>query len=310
MSSRFLVASLCLVVVCCSSCLNKTGKDLHPEIPEFPATTNKQLAVKKLFDRVSDYYYNDSILVSRDSAAMIVYHFHGQQIQRFPTTEFFYTAGMFILKDKERYCAVDDRLFDKRPITMIDETDRLKKIEDSIYGIYTDTAYGIKTVIDSLFVGYFYTKYKLDKGRLPFNQQVGSDDYYIKTKDDEFILTQIPYALEEKISPAIVKEEREALPGKNSLQKMEQLQEKHPHIKETGYAMMRKAWHVPGGGNHFIPAIPVYGEVGYYYYEINFNNVSGKFKILSGGDGLIELKAGNHSILVINSGEVYSLSVN
>ncbi|MGN7784486.1 hypothetical protein ACTJIJ_08165 [Niabella sp. 22666] len=309
MSSRFFVASLCLIAAWCSSCLNKTGKDLHPKIPEFPAMTNKQLLVEKLFDRVSDYYYNDSVLVCRDSATMIVYHFLDQQTQLFPTTEFIYTNGSFILKEGEKYFTVDDRFFERHPIKMVDESARLRAIEDSVYRIYTDTASGINPVIDSLFVGYFYTKYKLDKNRIPFNQQVGSDDYYIKAKDDEFILTQIPHALEKKISPAIVKEEREVLPEKNSLQKTEQLKEKHPHIKETGYAMMRKAWHTTGGGNHFIPAIPVYGEVGYYYYDIDFNSISGKFKILNGGDGLIEFKTGDRSLIVINRGEIYSVTI-
>lgn len=309
MSNRLFPLSLCLIVIMCFACLNETGKDTHPDIPEFPATTNKQFVVKKLFDRVYDYYYNDSVLVFRDSAAMIVYLFDDKQTTRFPTTEFIYTNGLFILKEDTNYYAVDDRLFDRRAIKMIDESGRLREIEDSIYRIYTDTASGITPAIDSLFVGYFYTKYKLDKSRVPFNQQVGSDDYYIKTKDDEFILTQIPYALEKKISPAIVKEEREAVPVKNALQKMELLEGKHPHIKETGYAMMRKSWHTTGGGNHFIPAIPVYGEVGYYYYDMKFNNISGKFKILNGEDNLIELKMNDHSLLVIDGSEIYMVSV-
>ncbi|MCH5715547.1 hypothetical protein [Niabella hibiscisoli] len=185
----------------------------------------------------------------------------------------------------------------------------MRAIEDSIYRIYTDTASGINPVIDSLFVGYFYTKYKLDDSRIPYNQQVASDDYYIKTKDDEFILTQIPYALEKKISAAIVKEEREEVPVKNALQKMEFLEGKHPHIKETGYAMMRKSWHITGGGNHFIPAIPVYGEVGYYYYDMSFNNISTQFKILSGEDNLIELKNNGPAFLLINGSEIYMVSV-
>ncbi|MCH5715548.1 hypothetical protein [Niabella hibiscisoli] len=92
-----------MMVALCSSCLNKTGKDLHPEIPEFPATTNKQFVVQKLFDRVYDYYYNDSALVFRDSAAMIVYRFHYQQTNRFPTTEFIYANGLFILKEDTSY---------------------------------------------------------------------------------------------------------------------------------------------------------------------------------------------------------------
>ncbi len=308
MNYRFLLVSL-LIAGLCSSCLNKTGKDLHPEIPEFPATTNKQFVVKKLFDRVYDCYYNDSALVFRNSAAMIVYRFHDQQTKRFPTTEFIYANGSFILKEGENYFTVDDRLFERHPIKMIDESTRLRAIEDSIYRIYTDTASGITPVIDSLFVGYFYTKYKLDKRRIPYNQQVASDDYYIKTQDDEFILTQIPYALEKKISTAIVKEEQEAVPIQNALQKMEFLEGKHPHIKETGYAMMRKSWHTTGGGNHFIPAIPVYGEVGYYYYDLSFNNISTQFKILSGRDGLIELKSNGPAILLINGSEIYMVSL-
>ncbi|MGE9311706.1 hypothetical protein ACLOAU_08670 [Niabella sp. CJ426] len=309
MNFRSCAACLCLVIVLLGSCLNKTGKDLHPEIPEFPATTNDQLVVKKLLERVSDYYYNDSVLVCRDSAAMIVYRFHDQQTKHFPTTEFIYANGLFILKEGEHYFTVDDRLFERHPIKMIDESARLREIEDSVYKIYTDTASGNEAIIDSLFIGYFYTKYKLDKGRIPFNQQVASDDYYIKTKDTDFILTQIPYVLERKISPAIVKEERELAPVKNSLQRAEELKERHPHIKETGYAMMRKAWHTTGGGNHFIPSIPVYGEVGYYYYEIDFNSIPGKFKILNGGDALMDFKTGDRSLLVINRGEIYSLSV-
>lgn len=292
----------------CVSCLNQTGKDLHPEIPEFPATTNKELEVKKLFDRVYDHYYNDSVLVCRDSAAMIVYRFQDQQTARFPTTEFVYANGLFLLKEDTSYYAVDDRFFKRRSIKMINESVRLRAIEDSMYSIYTDTASGISPVIDSLFVGYFYAKYKLDKRRIPYNQQVGSDEYYIKTKDDEFILTQIPYALEKKISPAIVKEEHETVAVKNALQKVELLKGQHRHIKETGYAMMRKSWHTAGGGNHFIPAIPVYGEVGYYYYEMSFNNVSAQFKVLSGEDNLLELKMNDQALLIITGGAIYRVS--
>ena len=293
------------------ACINQTGKDAHPELPEFPQTTASGLVVQKLFDHCQEIYYNDAAMVAYTGDTMIIYDFKNDRTKRIPAESFTYIEGYFVTKDTGNiYKRWDQVRFEDHAVRVIDEGPRFRAITDSIAAVYVKKGLDGGPIADSLFNHYFYTRYGLHKDSIPFNVQVDADDFYIKTPEGFCIFLNIPYCLETAISPSVIRKPRVLPAVKPLLQKVLTGGPPNSRFKNVDYAMMRKHWTSGGGSNHYVGALPVFAEYGYYYYEFHLGKTSGKFKILGNGDHFFDLATIHpNQFLTTRGGSIYRVSV-
>jgi|GEM_PF-6087084 len=240
------------------ACINQTGKDAHPELPEFPQTTASGLVVQKLFDHCQEIYYNDAAMVAYTGDTMIIYDFKNDRTKRIPAGSFTYIEGYFVTKDTGNiYKGWDQVRFEDHAVRVIDEGPRFRSITDSIAAVYVKKGLYGGPIADALFNHYFYTRYGLHKDSIPFNVQVDADDFYIKTPEGFCIFLNIPYCLETAISPSVIRKPRVLPAVKPLLQKVLTGGPPNSRFKNVDYAMMRKHWTSGGGSNHYVGALPV-----------------------------------------------------
>ncbi|SDC60222.1 hypothetical protein [Niabella drilacis] len=294
-----------------TACINQTGKDAHPELPEFPQTTASRLVVQKLFDHCQEIYYNDVAIVAYTGDTMIIYDLKNDRTKRIPAESFAYIEGYFVTKDTGNiYQGWDQVRFEGHPLRVIDEGPRFRSIADSISAVYAKSGDDGGAITDSLFNHYFYTRYRLHKDSIPFTVQVDADDFYIKTPEGLCIFLNIPYCLEAAISPAVIRKPRVQSAVKPQLQKVPAGGPSSSRFKKFDYAMMRKHWTSGGGSNHYVGALPVFAEYGYYYYEFLVGNISGKFKIPGNSDPFFDLATiSPGQFLTTRGGSIYRVSV-
>jgi len=293
------------------SCMEKKGKDKHPEIPEFPITTNKNISIRAIISAYDDLYYNDSVIVYKKNDTVNIYNVLSNAKVKMLSNVLTYANGFFIIQKDKEYKAIDDKKFTDYSIKIVDENKEYNRIQDSIIKLKNKLSeYENNTIIDSLFVDAFYKKHQLDPKLIPISYYIdGSKDSYVKTETDEFIIINTPYSLDNALHPTISKKKMTKINLINNFQKLDHNSYNSKNIfKNYDYAMMRRFW-TSGNTRARIISFPSIVETGYYYFDFNINNQKGNFKILSDNDNFIDLtKIQNNSFLTSYNYSIYEVS--
>lgn len=296
-------------------CTEKQGQDKYPDIPEFPATTNNKIVIQPIFKNLQEILYNDSVLVGKHTGDSIsFYSIHSETSKVIKSSVFVYGSNFFIVENKKgEYEALNDLTLEKEEIKTIDESARYQRTIDSLGKVFTEKSeYEINQLADSLFINYFCLKYHIPKDKIPFTSGLRKKDFYVKTEQDEFLLLNAPYPLEQFISPASYPTSKLMKPKfKRNFQFLKDNVHSESFFKEYDYALKSKSWVSMGGGNHYIPSIPFMAEAGYYYVEVSFNNEKGKCKVLADRSPdfkTIPTKSKNKSYFTDN-GQINKISV-
>jgi len=93
------------------SCMEKKGKDKHPEIPEFPITTNKNISIRAIISAYDDLYYNDSVIVYKKNDTVNIYNVLSNAKVKMLSNVLTYANGFFIIQKDKEYKAIDDKKF-------------------------------------------------------------------------------------------------------------------------------------------------------------------------------------------------------
>lgn len=296
------------------NCKEEKGQDKHPDIPEFPATTNPKIMIKPVLNNVNEILFNDSVLVCKHIDSISIYSATSEKRKTIKSKVFAYGNGIFIIENKDgEYEALNDITLQKQNIKTINEAGKYQKMNDSLSKIFTKKSeYEISQLADSLFINYFALKYHLPKDKIPFTRSLRKKDFYVKTEQDEFLLIDAPYSLEKFIDPLIKPVSKQMAPKfKRNFQFFKNYSHKDSFFKEYDYALKSKDWVSLGGGNHYIPSLPFMAEAGYYYLDVFFNNEKGKCKMIRGNHPslhTIPTKIKNKGYFIDNE-QIYRISL-
>ncbi|WP_336958659.1 hypothetical protein [Chryseobacterium contaminans] len=269
------------------SCKEEHGQDKHPDIPKFPATSNTHIIIQPIEDEVDKILYNDSTLVYthyKDSISF--YSVRTGLKHNIKSPVFVYGDGFFIVENKDgKYELLNDLTLKKQEIKTVDQSARYKRAEDSLRSIYTQKSdYEINQVNDSLFIRNFSAQYHLPKGKIPYTRELKKGDLYVHTGQDQFIILNVPYSLDQFLNPLVKPTDKIISPDfKRHFIPFEGGSPPKNIFKAYDYALISKLWVWGGGGNHYVLSIPHMVESGYHYINISLNQQKGKFKIMSNG---------------------------
>ncbi|WP_123947425.1 hypothetical protein [Chryseobacterium pennae] len=293
------------------SCKEEKGQDKFPDIPVFPATSNSNIVIQPVVNEINKILYNDSSLVYKHYPDTISFYSVRTGVSHsIKSGVFVYGDGFFIVENKNKeYEALNDITLEKQDIKIIDESARYKRGEDSLRSIHTQKSdYEINQINDSLFIRYFSAEYNIPKDKIPYTDNLKKGDLYVHTGQDQFIILNAPYSLDQFLSPLLQPTEKKILPKfKRHFTSLEDAQPPKNIFKEYDYAMMNKSWVWGGGGNHYVLSIPYRVETGYYYIDIFMNQQKGKFKIMSSSDPefkIIPHKI-NNQLYFVNNRQLY-----
>lgn len=283
-SRLFWGALFCLLFL---SCKEEDGQDKHPDIPKFPETSNANIVIQPIEDEVDKILYNDSALVyTHYNDSISFYSVRTGLKHSIKSNVFVYGDGFFIVENKNgKYELLNDSNLKKQEIKTIDESARYKRGEDSLRSIYTQkTDYDINKINDSLFIRYFSAKYNIPKDKIPFTQELKKGDLYVHTGQDQFIVLNASYSLDQFLNPLVKPTAKIIRPSfKRHFIPFEGGSPPKSIFEGYDYAMISKRWVWSGGGNHYVLSIPHMVESGYHYINISLNQQKGKFKIMSNG---------------------------
>ena len=179
-------------------CLNKKGKDEHPEIPNFPITTNNTISIKHIMDKyANNFFYSDSLLLNFTSDTIETYDVLKRCFTKEKLSFLCYNNASFICFQNEKCIAIDDKNFSKRELIYYnDEYKKFSEISDSLRVLRKDPTQDLDSeLIDSLFINYFYKKHNIITKNDLFADKIGTNYYYVKTNTSEFIIYSAPSPL-------------------------------------------------------------------------------------------------------------------
>ncbi|SDJ20259.1 hypothetical protein [Chryseobacterium jejuense] len=270
------------------SCKEEHGKDKHPDIPLFPATSNSNIVVQPIAKEIDKIFYNDSTLVyTHYGDSISFYSARTGMSHRMKSPVFVYGDGFFIVENKYgKYELLNDITLEKQEIKTIDESARYKRGKDSLRSTYTQKSdYELNQINDSLLINYFSVTYNIPKDKIPFTSDLKKGDLYVHTGQDQFIVLNVPESLDKFLNPLLQSTAKKIRPKfKRHFIPFEDGSSVKNIFEGYDYAMMSKFWVWGGGGNHYVLAIPHKVEAGYYYTNISMNRQKGKFKIMSSSD--------------------------
>ncbi|RXM67133.1 MULTISPECIES: hypothetical protein [unclassified Chryseobacterium] len=267
------------------SCKEEKGQDKHPDIPVFPATSNSNITIQPIINEIDKIFFNDSTLIyTHHKNSISFYSTQTGESHSIKSSIFVYANGFFIVEKEGKYEALHDISLKKQAIRTIDESARYKRMEDSLKNTFAQKSDSeISQMNDSLFIKYFSAKYNIPKDRIPFTQELKNKDLYVHTGQDQFIILNVPYSLDQFLNPLLQPTSKRILPTfKRHFASLEDARATKNIFEEYDYTMMNKSWVWGGGGNHYVLSIPYMLEAGYYYINISMNEQKGKFKIMSG----------------------------
>lgn len=295
-----------------SACQNEEGKDTHPEIPEFPKTSNPEVKIKILHEFFDEIFYNDKSLIVADSHGLTFYDLKKQKTKVFKGKFDNYENGSIIyhISDQD-YFSINLIDLSEKKLEAVNENPKYQAILDSLAAKQPANTDVDSEVADSIYVKYFCNKYEVNDRVLPYTSY-SAGNLYVHTSTKGFILLEPQnclanlksYNIEQK--PILKPEAR-----KDDYRKYERDYTNESKIfKKFDYSMTSKSWESSGGGNHFIPAIPLYNEYGFNYYKFVFGDKEGRLKINIRNKFVIlaDIASGNNKYFFTHYNHLYEIS--
>jgi len=78
-ASFFKKSCILFIIALLTACQNEKGEDKHPEMPQFPKTTNSEIKIKILQERFSELFYSNQSLFTATSDSITFYDLNAQK---------------------------------------------------------------------------------------------------------------------------------------------------------------------------------------------------------------------------------------
>ena len=301
-----------LTVVLLSACQNEEGKDTHPEIPEFPKTSNPEVKIKVLHELFDEIFYNDKSIIVADAHGITFYDLKKQKTTVFKGQFDNYESNFILYHNSDQdYFSINLADLSKKKLKAVNESPKYQAILDSLVAKQPANIDVDSKVADSIYVKYFCNKYEVNDLVLPYTFY-SAGNLYVHTSTKDFILLEPRGCLADLESynseqKPILKLEAQ----RDDYKKYDRDYTNESKIfKKFDYSMTRKAWESSGGSNHFIPAIPLYNEYGFNYYKFVIGSKEGKLKI-NIADGFVilsDIASGNNKHFFTHYNHLYEIS--